>query len=77
MSEDRVPYVPTDKALVLTLLGRVEELENMLRNVDRHSLDLYLYSQSCQGKPDDVAWDIILHLIREIRDCYGPRHSDR
>jgi hypothetical protein len=72
-----VPYQPTDKAMVLTLKGRVEELEELLRHVDRHSLDLWLYVQSLDGQPDRYEWSVIVDLIREVRDAYGLRTPDR
>jgi hypothetical protein len=72
-----VPYQPTDKALVLTLRGRVEELEGILKHLDRHSLDLLLYVQSVEGLPDAVEWAAVVDLIREVRDAYGLRTPDR
>jgi hypothetical protein len=75
--DEPVPYQPTDKAMVLTLKGRVEELEELLRHVDRHSLDLWLYVQSLSGQPDRYEWSVIVDLIREVRDAYGLRTPDR
>ena len=77
MSEEPVPYQPTDKAHVLGLSLRVEELERILRHLDRHSLDLFLYAQSLPEQPDRYEWSVVLDLIREVRDAYGLRTPDR
>jgi hypothetical protein len=35
MNDQPVPYMPTDKATILSLQARVDELEHMLRHFDR------------------------------------------
>ena len=75
--DEPVPYQPTDKALVLSLSARVEELERILRHLDRHSLDLFLYAQSLSGAPDRYEWTVVKDLIREVRDAYGLRTPNR
>jgi len=75
--DEPIPYTPTDKAMILTLKGRVEELEGMLRHLDRHSLDLWLYAQSLDRAPDATEWAVIVDLIMEVRDAYGLRTPDR
>jgi hypothetical protein len=74
---DQIPYQPTDKATVLSLRVQVEELERVLRHLDRHSLDLWLYVQSLERAPDADEWDIVTSMIREVRDAYGLRTPDR
>jgi hypothetical protein len=56
---------------------RVVELEMMLRHLDRHSLDLFLYAAAVDGIPDADEWAVVLDLIREVRDAYGLRTPDR
>jgi hypothetical protein len=75
--DEPIPYTPTDKAMILTLTGRVEELEGMLRHLDRHSLDLWLYAQFLDRAPDATEWAVIVELIMEVRDAYGLRTPDR
>jgi len=75
--DEPVPFQPTEKAMVLTLKGRVEELEEILRHLDRTTLDLFLYAQSLDGQPDRYEWSVIVDLIREVRDAYGLRTPDR
>lgn len=75
--DEPVPYQPTDKAHVLSLSARVEELERILRHLDRHSLDLWLYVDHVSGVPDAEEWTIVKDLIREVRDAYGLRTPDR
>lgn len=77
MSEEPVPYRPTDKARALSLSVRVQELEAMLRHLDRHTLDLFLYVHSLGGAPDRYEWMVVKDLIREVRDAYGLRTPDR
>ena len=77
MTEQPIPYLPTDKAMVLTLKGRVEELEMILRHLDRHSLDLWHYASSLPAQPDRYEWSVVMDLIREVRDAYGLRTPDR
>lgn len=77
MSEEPVPYELTDKSLVMSLSGRVEQLETILRHLDHHSLDLFLYVQSLEGTPDRYEWMVVKDLIREVRDAYGLRTPDR
>ena len=59
------------------LAMRVTELEVMLRHLDAHSLDLFLYAASIDGTPDRYEWSVVLDLIREVRDAYGLRTPDR
>jgi hypothetical protein len=75
--DEPVPYMPTDKAQLISIRMRVEELEMMLRHLDRHSLDLLLYATSINGTPDRYEWSVVLDLIREVRDAYGLRSPDR
>ena len=75
--DEPVPYQPTDKALVLSLSARVEELERILRHLDRHSLDLFLYADSLPAVPDRYEWMVVKDLVREVRDAYGLRTPDR
>ena len=77
MSEEPVPYLLTDRAHVLSLSARVEELERILRHLDRHSLDLFLYVESLPAQPDRYEWSVVRDLIREVRDAYGLRTPDR
>ena len=77
MSEEPVPYLPTDRAHVLSLSARVEELERILRHLDRHSLDRFLYVESLPVQPDRYEWSVVRDLIREVRDAYGLRTPDR
>ena len=75
--DEPIPYQPTDKAQVLSFSARVEELERILRHLDRHSLDLWLYATSLPVQPDRYEWSVVLDLIREVRDAYGLRTPDR
>ena len=70
-------HLPVEKARILSLSARVEELERMLRHLDGHSLDLFLYAQSLSGAPDRYEWMVVKDLIREVRDAYGLRTPDR
>ena len=75
--DEPIPYLPTDRAHVLSLSARVEELERILRHLDRHSLDLFLYAKSLSAVPDRYEWMVVKDLIREVRDAYGLRTPDR
>ena len=75
--DEPITYLPTEKAQILSLSARVKELERILRHLDRHSLDLFLYAQSLSGAPDRYEWMVVKDLIREVRDAYGLRTPDR
>ena len=75
--DEPIPYQPTDKAQVLSLSARVEELERILRHLDQHTLDLFLYVESLPVQPDRYEWSVVRDLIREVRDAYGLRTPDR
>jgi ABC-type tungstate transport system permease subunit len=77
MSEEPVPYTVTDKATILSYRARLDELEAILRHLDRHTLDLWLYATSLTAHPDRYEWSVVLDLIREVRDAYGLRTPDR
>lgn len=77
MSEQPIPYTVTDKATLLSYKARIDELEPILRHLDRHSLDLWLYANSLSGTPDRYEWSVVFDLIREVRDAYGLRTPDR
>ena len=75
--DEPVPYTLTEKAHCAALLAQVDELQAILRHLDRHSLDLWLYVQSLSGTPDRYEWMVVKDLIREVRDAYGLRTPDR
>jgi hypothetical protein len=77
MSEDRVPYVPTDKALLLALQHRIEEVEYILRHFDRSSMHLYHYVKAIDGLPTPDEWQIIREQAWDMVDPYGPRNPNR
>jgi hypothetical protein len=75
--DEPVPYVPTDKAMLLSLTFRVEELEKVLRHFDRATMDLHLYAKTVEGHPTQDQWLLIRDQIAEMVDAYGPRHPYR
>jgi sporulation-control protein spo0M len=77
MSEEPVPYTVTDKATILSYRARLDELEAILRHLDRHTLDLWLYVDHVVGTPDRDEWQMVKDLVREVRDAYGLRTPDR
>jgi len=77
MSDEPVPFVPTDKAMILTLQGRVEQLEHILRHFDRASMNLNLYVKGIHRMPSGVEWELIREQIQDMVDPYGPRNPDR
>jgi hypothetical protein len=77
MSEEPVPYMLTDQARALAYKARLDELEAILRHLDRHTLDLWLYATSLPAHPDRYEWSVVLDLIREVRDAYGLRTPNR
>jgi hypothetical protein len=76
MSDERVPFVPTDKALILSLQGRVEQLEYILRHFDRASMNLHLYVKGIHGMPTAVEWVLIREQIWDMVDPYGDRNPN-
>lgn len=77
MSEEPVPYLPTDKALILSLEVRIAELEHILRHFDRASMDLHHYVRAVGDVPDRDEWLMIRGQIAEMVDPYGPRNPNR
>lgn len=75
--DDPVPYVPTAEAMLLGLKGRVDQLEEMLRHIDRHSLDLLRYVETLEGLPGYEEWTVVVDLIREVRNGFQLGASDR
>ena len=75
--DEPVPYVPTDKANILSLQIRVDELEHMLRHFDRASMDLHHYVRAVEGMPTADEWQLIREQISEMVDPYGPRNPHR
>jgi hypothetical protein len=69
-----IPYAVTEAG---ALAMRIVELEEILRHLDRHSLDLWLYASGIEGTPDRDEWAVVIELIREVRDDYGLRSPDR
>jgi hypothetical protein len=76
MSDERIPFVPTDKALILSLQGRVEQLEYILRHFDRSSMNLHLYVKGIHGMPSGVEWELIREQIWDMVDPYGDRNPN-
>jgi len=77
MSEEPVPYQPTDKAALLAKQLRIDELEHILRHFDRSSLQLHLYIRAVDGMPDVDEWTLIRQMVEEMVDPYGPRNPHR
>jgi hypothetical protein len=77
MTDEPIPYTPTDKATILSLQGRVEELEHILRHFDRASMDLHHYVRAVEGRPTVAEWELIREQIQEMVDPYGPRNPNR
>ena len=77
MSEEPVPYYPTDKAELLAKRLRIDELEHVLRHFDRTSLDLHLYVKEIDRLPTEGEWETVREKIEEMTDPYGPRHPYR
>jgi hypothetical protein len=75
--DEPVPYMPTDKATILSLQARVDELEYILRHFDRASMDLHHYVRAVDGIPDRGEWLMIRGQIAEMVDPYGPRNPNR
>ena len=77
MSEEPVPYMPTDKATILSLQVRVEELEHMLRHFDRSSMHLLHYVRGITGRPNAAEWQLVVEQVEDMVDAYGPRNPHR
>ncbi|HEY7822011.1 MAG TPA: hypothetical protein VIG24_04220 [Acidimicrobiia bacterium] len=77
MSEEPIPYALTDKAELLAKRLRIEELEHILRHIDRTSLDLLLYVKQIDRLPTKAEWETVRAKIEEMTDPYGPRHPYR
>jgi len=75
--DEPIPYQPTDKAMLVGLRARVDELESLLRRFDRTTLNLAVYSSSIDGLPDDYEWRTVLELVEEVRGVYGPPITHR
>ena len=77
VSDDPIPYQPTDRAALLTKQLRIDELEHILRHFDRSSLHLAHYCRAVLGTPDPDEWQLIRDMIDEMVDPYGPRNPHR
>jgi len=77
MSDNPVPFQPTEKAELLAARLRIAELEHILRHFDRSSMHLYHYIHSVIGRPDADEWQSIKEQIDEMVDPYGPRNPNR
>jgi hypothetical protein len=77
MNDQPVPYMPTDKATILSLQARVDELEHMLRHFDRSSMHLLHYVRGITGGPDMSEWQLVVEQVQDMVDPYGPRNPNR
>ena len=77
MSDDPIPYQPTDRAALLTKQLRIDELEHVLRHFDRTTMDLHLYVRSIDGMPNAAEWELVRQQIADMVDPYGPRNPHR
>jgi len=66
-----VDYTLTEKAKALTLAARVDELERLVDELNRATIDLRVYCLTIQGLPDEEQWATVLELLEEVRDAYG------
>ena len=66
-----VDYTLTEKAKALTLAARVDELERLVDELNRATIDLRVYCLTIDGMPDEEQWATVLELLEEVRDAYG------
>ena len=69
--DEPVDYTLTEKAKVLTLAARVGELERLVDELNRATVDLRVYCLTVDGMPDEEQWATVLELLEEVRDAYG------
>ena len=69
--DEPVDYALTDNAKALTLAARVDELERLVDELNRATIDLRVYCLTIQGLPDEEQWATVLELLEEVRDAYG------
>jgi hypothetical protein len=75
--DEAVKYLPTEKAQLFAARLRIDELERLLRHLDRHTLDLWLYVDHVIGTPNRDEWQMVKDLVTEVRDAYGLTAPDR
>jgi len=69
--DEPVDYTLTEKAKALTLAARVDELERLVDELNRATIDLRVYCLTIEGMPDEEQWATVLELLEEVRDAYG------
>jgi len=69
--DEPVDYTLTEKAKALTLAARVGELERMVDELNRATIDLRVYCLTIDGMADEEQWATVLELLEEVRDAYG------
>ena len=69
--DDPVDYALTDKAKALTLATRVDELQRLVDELNRATIDVRVYCLTIDGMPDEEQWATVLELLEEVRDAYG------
>ena len=69
--DEPVDYTLTEKAKALTLAARVNELERLVDELNRATIDLRVYCLTIEGMPDEEQWATVLELLEEVRDAYG------
>lgn len=71
---DYAPYLPSEKAQLLSVRLRVEELEHILRHFDGASMHLLHYVRAIEGLPTREQWQLIRDQIDEMVAADGPRN---
>ena len=69
--DEPVDYTLTDKAKALTLATRVDELQRLVDELNRATIDVRVYCLTIDGMPDEEQWATVLELLEEVRDAYG------
>lgn len=73
LMDEPVPYRPTPQAELLGLRVRVDDLNEILRHLDRATMHLQAYCRSIDGTPDYYEWGMVLEMLEEVRDAYRLR----
>jgi hypothetical protein len=76
MTDEWIPYVPTEKAQLLSLRMRVEYLETLLREMNGLAMDLHLYVRAVEGMPTAVQWEMVRVQARELVRVNERRDAD-
>ena len=74
MTDEWIPYVPTEKGQLEAARMRVAYLEGIVQHFDGSTMDLHHYVRAIDGMPTATQWEMVRLQVKEMVNADGNRN---